>query len=259
VQVGTAGAAPYVGDPSIKSPVTTQCAAASPSPLGSRVAQVHYSPALDSTAMSDWTPQSDDNSPDDQDESDPSVARVMTLTPVAVRLVATPHPRQPQGHTVFRALGAVDGDVSDESPVLAQGSLPEAMFDAVQAIGLFDAPVPLLLSAQEHDGGIRGVLSAIVPQRLVERAERLRRSADEPWLASVAEEPDTSSFVEPGGDEEEGEPHVPFALGVILRFPEDRKHPEALDEEAMDLLATILSGQAMDADRKRVENLLKSL
>jgi hypothetical protein len=227
-------------------------------PLGSRVALVDYSRALDSTAMSDWSPQSDDNSPDDQDESDPSVARVMTLTPVAVRLVATPHPRQPQGHTVFRALGAVDGDLSDESPMLAQDR-----FRGDVRCGAGDRALrcagPLLLSAQEHDGGIRGVLSAIVPQRLVERAERLRRSADEPWLASVAEEPDTSSFVEPGGDEEEGEPHVPFALGVILRFPEDRKHPEALDEEAMDLLATILSGQAMDADRKRVENLLKSL
>jgi hypothetical protein len=220
---------------------------------------MHYSPAQDTTRMTDWSPESDDNAPDEQEGGDAGVARVMTLSPVAVRLVATPHPRAPQGHTVFRALGAMDGELTDESPVLAQGSLPEALFAAVQQIGVFDDPVPLLLSAQEHDGGIRGILSAIIPQRLMEKAERVSRAANEPWLASVAEEPDTSSFAEPVDDEDEGEPHVPFALGVILRFPEDRKHPDALDEEAMDLLATILSGQAIDADRKRVENLLKSL
>lgn len=219
--------------------------------------------------MSDWSPDSDDNSPDEPGEHDhdgeasfgastPGVARVMTLAPVALRLVATPHPRTPPGHTVFRAMAAMEGEVSDESPVLAQGSLPTATFDAVATVGLFDEPAPILLTAQEHDGGIRGVLAAVVPQRLVEKLERAARAAEEPWLASVDEEPETPSFA-PASEEDEGIPHVPFALGVILRFPEDRKHPESLDEEAIDLLATLLSGQAMDADKKRVENLLKSL
>lgn len=232
--------------------------------------------------MSEWSPDADgtpDDGPDGSSGSD-RVSRVMTILPVAIRLVATPHPRTPPGHTVFRAVGtiATAGDEEDEHdeadaraeheeaddvedveepPVLAQGSLPSATFDAVQRVGLFDEPVPLLLSAEEHDGGVRGVLAAIVPARLVERVEREARAADEPWLASVGSADGAPDF---GGEHDDAEEaHVPFALGVILRFAEDRKHPEALDDEAVDLLATILSGQAMDADRKRVENLLKSL
>ncbi|HEX4933057.1 MAG TPA: hypothetical protein VFV33_07765, partial [Gemmatimonadaceae bacterium] len=104
--------------------------------------------------MSDWTPDSDGTPADDHDEPEQAdgergVARVMTLAPVALRLVPTPHPRTPAGHTVFRAVAAIDGDVSDESPVLAQGSLPTATFDAAQSVGLFEQPAPLILTARE--------------------------------------------------------------------------------------------------------------
>ncbi len=210
--------------------------------------------------MNEWSPDPDDGTPDDNGADSPAddgIARIMTMSPIALRLVPTPHPKQPAGQIVFRALGALDGEITDESPVLAQGSLPEALFEAVQQIGLFNHPVPLLLTAQDDDGGIRAILAAVVPVKEMERAERASRAADEPWLASVEPEPDVSSFSADAEPEEV--PHVPFALGVILRFPEDRKHPESIDDEALDLLATLLSGQAMDADRKRVENLLKSL
>lgn len=236
--------------------------------------------------MSEWSPDADDASSDESPERGDGIARVMTILPVALRLVPTSHPRAPKGHTVFRAVGTIAGmgddpddadddpsvvaadtsgksagtpmaDDDDEPPVLAQGSLPTATFEAVQHVGLFHEPVPLLLTAQEHDGGVRGVLAAIVPARLVERVEREARASEEPWLASVDAAPEPPSF--DAGEDDADEAHVPFALGVILRFPEDRKHPDALDDEAVDLLATILSGQAMDADRKRVENLLKSL
>ena len=205
--------------------------------------------------MSEWSPEPSDAS--SEGEHDTRVARIMTASPVRLRLVATPHPRRPEGHVVFRALAAIEGEVSDESPLLAQGSLPQATFDALQQVGLFDAAVPLLLTAQEDDGGVRAVLAALVPARDVERMERAKRAADEPWLASVADEADIAHLG--AGSDDDAVQYVPFALGVILRFREDRKHPHALDDEALDLLATLLSGQAMDADRKRVENLLKSL
>lgn len=209
--------------------------------------------------MSDWTPDSEDLSPESDDGRDDDIARVMTMSPIALRLYATPHPRQSAGEVVFRAHGVLEGEVSSNSPVLAQGSLPAATFAAIEQVGLFVRPVPLLLTAQADDGGIRAILAAIVPAREVEKVERASRAAEEPWLASVDEEPDVPSFGAPDDGEGEGIPHVPFALGVILRFPEDRKHPDSVDDEALDLLATLLSGQAMDADRKRVENLLKSL
>jgi len=208
--------------------------------------------------MSEWSPDpnpepGDDSTPDDE------VARVVTLTPVSLRLVAISHPKQAPGHIVYQALGAVEGSVSDDSPVLAQGSLPESIFQSIQSFGLFDAPVPLLLAAQEENGGIRAQLAAIVPASSLARIERASRSVEEPWLASVEPEPEIPSFDPSSTDDEDAVQMVPFGLGVILRFPEDRKHPGKLDEEAMDLLATILSGRAMDADKKRVENLLKSL
>jgi hypothetical protein len=210
--------------------------------------------------MSDWSPDNDapdDGPPEGEEGSGDGIARVLTMSPIALRLVVTPHPRQPAGQVVFRAHGTLEGEATAESPVLAQGALPEALFEAVQRVGLFARPVPLLLTARNDEGGVRAILSAIVPSRDVERAERESRAADEPWLASVAEEPDVASIAP--GDEEAEVPHVPFALGVILRFAEDRKHPDQLDHEAVDLLATLLAGRAMDADRKRVENLLKSL
>ena len=206
--------------------------------------------------MTDWTPEDDL----DGDGPEPALARVVTVTPVPVALLATPHPKCPPGHVVFRAVGRTDqGHDDDEAPVLAQGSLPESTFEAVRVTGLFAAPVPLLLAARDDAGGIRATLSALVPVDALERVERAARAQDEPWLASVPHPAPTQDFAAPG-DEEDGRPSLaPFALGVILRFPEDRKHPGSLADEALDLLATLLAGRAMDADRKRIDNLLRSL
>jgi len=202
--------------------------------------------------MTDWSPEESEG----EEEAAGAIVRIITATPIALRLVATTHPRQPEGHTVFRTLGALDGDLSDESPVLAQGSLPSSAFDAVQREELFRDPVPLILTAREDDNGLRATLAAIVSADAMQRIERAQRAADEPWLASLEEEPDVGTSPD---DESEEAQAVPFLLGVVLRFPEDRKYPGDLEHEAVDLLGTLLSGGAMDADRKRVENLLKSL
>lgn len=233
-------------------------------PLGSHAVLVHLVLPPAKTPMSEWSPDSDDSFRNDEDfaggDEGEGVARVVTLTPVALRLTPTAHPRAPEGHVVFRALGAVEGDLSDDSPVLAQGSLPQPTFTAVQEVGLFARPVPLMLTAHADEGGIRAVLAALVPVQELERVERATLAAEEPWLASASGASAPAPFEEGEGEEGGGAPPlVPFVLGVVLRFQENRQHPESLDDEAVDLLATILSGGAMDADRKRVENLLKSL
>lgn len=212
--------------------------------------------------MADWTPEDDDPTGDTGDTGDEEivVVRVMTASPIALRLVPTTHPRQPEGHTVFRALGALEGAVSDESPVLAQGSLPTAMYDAIEAEGILRDPAPLLLTAQEDDGGVRATIAALVSAERLERADRARRSVEEPWRVSLGPTADEVLASAGADDEEEAEPQVvPLLLGLVLRFPEDRRHPDSLEQEAIDLLGTLLSGGAMDADRKRVENLLRSL
>lgn len=203
------------------------------------------------THMSDWNPEEQDN--EEGEDSSTPVVRIITASPIALRLVVTPHPRQPEGHTVFRTLGALDGELTDESPVLAQGSLPTATFDAVQSLEIFRDPAPLLLTAQEDGDGLRATLAAILPSSSLQRIERAQRAADEPWLSSLDDEPPIGESLD------EAPQAAPFLLGVVLRFPEDRKFPGDLEHEAVDLLGTLLSGGAMDADRKRVENLLKSL
>jgi hypothetical protein len=215
--------------------------------------------------MSEWSPESE--RPDDSDDADDSspadeagaqVVRVLTALPVRLRVIIHEDDRAPAGSVVFRTLGVLEGAVAspgvpDAAPVLAQGSLPEALFNALGSANVFAEPAPLLLEVQPDGGGIAGVLYALVPQAALERLDRAGRAGDEPWLASVDE-----SETYTRGDANESA-RVPFALGAIVRFAEDRRHPESLADEAIDLLASLLVGRAMDADQKRIERLLKSL
>jgi hypothetical protein len=112
----------------------------------------------------------------------------------------------------------------------------------------------LLLAVHEEAGGLSGVLFALIPQPTLERLERIRRSVDEPWLSSVGASADDVMKLD-----EDDPSAVPFALGAIVRFAEDRRHPESLTHEAVDLMASLLMGRAMDADQKRLDHLLRSL
>ncbi len=192
------------------------------------------------------------------------MARVVTAQPVRLRLVAVDDDRAPTGSVVFRTLGVFDGAesaevVPDDAPVLAQGSLPESTFAALESANVFSAPAPLLLAVRDDAGGLAGVLFALIPQATLERLERAGRAEEEPWLSSLDESVD--DVIASSGDEESSEetPVVPFALGAIVRFAEDRRHPESLNEEAVDLMASLLMGRAMDADQKRLDHLLRSL
>ena len=213
--------------------------------------------------MSEWSPEAegpdDADDPGAVDDAGASVVRVLTALPVRLRVIAQDDDRAPAGSVVFRTLGVLEGavppaGVPDDAPVLAQGSLPAALFRALETARVFADPAPLLLAVQPDGGGIAGVLYALVPQVALERIDRAGRTADEPWLASVAE---GEGHAPDGGDEAAA--LVPFALGAIVRFAEDRRHPESLADEAVDLLASLLVGRAMDADQKRIERLLKSL
>jgi hypothetical protein len=62
-----------------------------------------------------------------------------------------------------------------------------------------------------------------------------------------------------GEDDEDAEPHFPLVIGAVLRFPENRKFPRDFELEVDDLMRSILEGRAMDADEKRIDNLLGDL
>ena len=64
-------------------------------------------------------------------------------------------------------------------------------------------------------------------------------------------------------DEDDGEeaPFETILLGHIVRFDKDRRHPENLAEEAVDILQRIIHGAESleDADKKAIDDLLGSL
>ena len=87
----------------------------------------------------------------------------------------------------------------------------------------------------------------------------VRADADEPWKASV---PSFEEREEDGEGEGEGEgPSMEtILLGHIVRFAGDRKHPDDLAAEAVDILQKILAGGPMsDANQKAIDDLLDNL
>ena len=212
-----------------------------------------------------WSPDSDPSgggwSPEPDPERGGAPAELVLLTNVAFRLRITPvpHERAGPGEQAFATyLADVDPGAEDPRPV-AVGALPEEAVTALLASDLFAEPAPLMLRASEGDDGqVRGVVSALLPQPLLERFARRLASESEPWAASVPAEPDPIAGAG-DEDEEEGDSLVPFALGVLLRFAENRKHRDDLAAEAADLFMTVLRGGAMDADAKKIDNLISGL
>jgi hypothetical protein len=215
-----------------------------------------------------WSPDSDSSSGGWAPEPEPGDARpevvLLTSTAFRLRLAAVPHERAGPGEQAFATyLADVSSEVpEDEVRPIAVGMLPAETFAALAASGLFAEPAPLMLRAGEaEDGQLRGVLSALFSRAALERLARRMSAADEPWAASLPDEPDPIPGVDGAGerDDESADALMPFALGVVLRFAENRKHRDDLAAEATDLFTTILSEGAMDADAKKIDNLISGL
>lgn len=170
--------------------------------------------------------------------------------------------------------------------LLAVNAYPTQLVDAFFASDAFGEPVIVVGAAWEEDGGVRGELSTLLPERTMRAIqESVSPEEDEdedkvePWAASASltgtsyEEAvgsdddddddlddDDADDEEADDDDEEGEedtePHFPLVIGAVLRFPENRKFPMDFELEVDDLMRAILEGRAMDADEKRIDNLL---
>ena len=94
----------------------------------------------------------------------------------------------------------------------------------------------------------------------------------EPWKESVpsyeaslgaGDEDDDEDDGNEDDEDEEGEetPFETILLGHIVRFAKDRRHPDDLAAEAVDILQRIIHGAESleDADRKAIDDLLGSL
>lgn len=190
---------------------------------------------------------SDDETEDesDDDELPASTVFVATATPLEVSVAALPDERAPDGVCLA---ARIDGRL------VARCAMPGESIERLVALKLFEEPVLVGLLAFEGEPGIQGRLVALVPAaRLTENSE-----PDEPWKASVPSFEDA----EGGTDGEEGDSAglAAILLGHIVRFSSDRKHPEDLAQEAVDILQRVVAGAPMpDAASKAIDDLLDSL
>jgi hypothetical protein len=201
--------------------------------------------------------------------------------PLVVREVADD--RVPEGMTCL-------GTFLDGTLVARCAVPPEAVeFFAEQK--LFDEPRQLVLAAREEEPGLRCELYALVP--MPEREMPVsEEEPEEPWLSSVpsyedalarADEEDEDDLDDEELDEDDlddedleeddddddvlaalhgahadGRPMAAVLLGQIVRFQRDRKHPDSLPLETVDVLARIVSGRVVEVVDKVLEDLLGS-
>jgi len=220
-----------------------------------------------------WTPPEppDDAIDDPSDETPPEphgpYTRENPLTflvpePILLRLERVDRPGAPPGEQPVAFTRAGPDEV-----LLAVNAYPAPLVDAFFASDAFGEPVIVVGAAWEEDGGVRGELSALLPERTMRAIqdtvspEDEDEDAAEPWAASATL--GGTSYEEAVGDEDDedddeddAEPHFPLVIGAVLRFPENRKFPSDFELEVDDLMRSILEGRAMDAGQKRIDNLL---
>ncbi|MCC6243468.1 MAG: hypothetical protein IT353_11545 [Gemmatimonadaceae bacterium] len=192
----------------------------------------------------------DDASPFGDDAARPAVF-VTTREPIALAVSQLDDPRAPDSSALAAYIAG---------RMVARSAMPPEAIARLVELHLFDEPVRLGLFAYEEEPGLQCRLFALVPQESLE--------ADvhdaEPWKASVPSYEGRESGDHDDNDDDEDGLVLPFEtilLGHIVRFEKDRKHPENLAAEAVDILQRIIHGAEplQDADRKAIDDLLGSL
>ena len=215
----------------------------------------------------------------------PATVLAATDQPVPLEVREVEDDRVPEGMTCL-------GTFLDGTLVARCAVPPEAVeFFAEQK--LFDEPRQLVLAAREEEPGLRCELYALVP--MPEREMPVsEEEPEEPWLSSVpsyeealarAEEEEEDELDDEDLDEDDlddddladddedddedvlaalhganadGRPMAAVLLGQIVRFQRDRKHPDSLPLETVDVLARIVSGRVVEVVDKVLEDLLGS-
>jgi len=224
-----------------------------------------------------WTPPEppDDANDEPSEETPPEphgpYTRENPLTflvpePILLRLERVDRPGAQPGEQPVAFTRAGPDEV-----LLAVNAYPAPLVDAFFASDAFGEPVIVVGAAWEEDGGVRGELSALLPERTMRAIQDTVSPEDEdddaePWAASatlggtsyeeVVGEGEDDDEEEDDDDDDDAEPHFPLVIGAVLRFPENRKFPGDFELEVDDLMRSILEGRAMDAGQKRIDNLL---
>lgn len=204
----------------------------------------------DDASDEDDEDEEDDDTDDDEEEGPSGEAVfVTTATPVQIRVAPLDDERVPDGSALAAYLG---------ERMIARCAMPREAVDRLMELDLFSRPLPLALLAYEEEPGLQCRLFALVPTTALADSD----SDDEPWKGSVPSYEDALAASEDeDGEEGEGETEVaPILLGNIVRFAGDRKHPEDLTAEAVDILQKVIAGGPLaDANAKAIDDLLGSL
>ena len=196
----------------------------------------------------------DDNGDGDGEEESiddlpASTVFVATATPLLVNVAPMPDDRAPDGVCLA---SRIDGRL------VARCAMPGESIERLMTLKLFEEPVMIGLLAFEGEPGIQARLVALVPSsRLTEGSSE----EDEPWKASVPsfEKAQREAAVGEEADAE-GAGLAAILLGHIVRFSSDRKHPEDLAREAVDILQRVVAGTPLDdAAAKAIDDLLDSI
>ncbi len=204
------------------------------------------------------------------------VALAATDRPLPLRLATIEDERAPDG---MACVGSFLGP-----KLVARCVVPPDAAAFLLERGLFAQPVRLALAAREEPPGLQCQLFALVdlPGDFFETAEEDEESAS-PWADSVpgtaydrvvqdgpvpsdtaddASEEEEDEEDDDDEEEDEAEDDLPqdrqaaVFLGQIIRFDHDRKHPDDLALETMDVLRTIVQGDVSEVVDKVLEDLL---
>jgi hypothetical protein len=193
--------------------------------------------------MAPTTPDQPENlfEPDDGRQSNP-IAVVSTRAGVPLRVAAIEDDRTPEN---MECMGTFFRD-----RLIARSAVPPEVLEELESRDVFSAPVRLGLAVMEEDPGLQCRLFALLPANQFQESE-----PDEPWAQSVPRFEDAMAEAE---DSEE-DTVVPLLLGHIVRFSQDRKHPDDLPAEAVDILQTILADEEGPSEvvDKLLDDLLK--
>jgi hypothetical protein len=183
------------------------------------------------------------------DDLPASTVFVATATPLQLSVAPMPDDRAPDGVCLA---SRIDGRL------VARCAMPGESIERLMTLKLFEEPVMIGLLAFEGEPGIQARLVALVPSsRLTEGSSE----EDEPWKASVPsfEKAQREAAVGEEADAE-GAGLAAILLGHIVRFSVDRKHPDDLAREAVDILQRVVAGTPLDdAAAKAIDDLLDSL
>jgi len=139
--------------------------------------------------------------------------------------------------------------------LVARCAVPPEAAAMIEQQALLRDPVRLVLAVREAAPGLQCQLFALVNMP----ADSEAAAPDpEPWADSLpGASYDREVGFEPPGDGPDEDGQAAVLLGQIVRFDRDRRYPESLPDEAVDVLSAIVQGKLVEVVDKLLDDLLE--